>query len=66
MGIVGLTKTIAKEWGGFNIRCNAIVYGTIKTRLVGAKESGAAMSIGGEQVNTRCLVFRLSACMCTA
>jgi 3-oxoacyl-[acyl-carrier protein] reductase len=32
MGVVGLTKTVAKEWGQFNIRCNALVYGTIKTR----------------------------------
>jgi len=50
MGVVGLTKTIAKEWGGFNIRCNALVFGTIKTRLVGAKEDGAAMSFAGEEV----------------
>jgi NAD(P)-dependent dehydrogenase (short-subunit alcohol dehydrogenase family) len=33
MGIVGLTKTIAKEWGPFGIRCNAIAFGTIDTRL---------------------------------
>lgn len=50
MGIVGLTKTVAKEWGGFNIRCNAVVYGTIKTRLVAAKEAGAAIHIDGQQV----------------
>jgi NAD(P)-dependent dehydrogenase (short-subunit alcohol dehydrogenase family) len=35
MGVVGLTKTVAKEWGQFNIRCNALVYGTIKTRCEG-------------------------------
>ena len=27
MGVVGMTKTIAKEWGMFNIRCNAIAFG---------------------------------------
>ena len=32
-GVLGLTKTIAKEWGSFNIRCNAVTYGFIKTRL---------------------------------
>jgi 3-oxoacyl-[acyl-carrier protein] reductase len=36
MGVVGLTKTVAKEWGQFNIRCNALVYGTIKTRCAAA------------------------------
>jgi 3-oxoacyl-[acyl-carrier protein] reductase len=34
MGVVGLTKSVAKEWGAFNIRCNALVYGMIKTRSV--------------------------------
>src|SRR5581483_8007807 len=29
MGIVGLTKTVAKEWGPFNITCNAVAYGFI-------------------------------------
>ncbi|KAK3247291.1 hypothetical protein CYMTET_43208 [Cymbomonas tetramitiformis] len=50
MGIVGLTKTIAKEWGGFNIRCNVLVFGAIKTRLIGDKTAGATMDIGGKQV----------------
>ena len=27
LGIVGLTKTVAKEWGMFGIRCNAIAFG---------------------------------------
>ncbi len=33
MGIVGLTKTIAKEWGRLGIRCNAVAFGFIDTRL---------------------------------
>ncbi len=41
MGIVGLTKTIAKEWGQFNITCNAVAYGFIDTRLTQEKEKGA-------------------------
>ena len=31
--LIGLTKTVAKEWGPFNVRCNAIAYGWINTRL---------------------------------
>lgn len=31
--LLGLTKSVAKEWGAFNIRCNAVSYGFIATRL---------------------------------
>lgn len=34
-GVLGLTKAVAKEWGAFNIRCNALVYGYINTRYAG-------------------------------
>ncbi len=30
--VVGLTKTIAKEWGPFGVRANTIAYGLIHTR----------------------------------
>ncbi|HVF57757.1 MAG TPA: SDR family oxidoreductase [Pyrinomonadaceae bacterium] len=39
-GIIGLTKTLAKEWGQFNIQVNAVAFGFIETRLSGTKESG--------------------------
>lgn len=26
-GVVGLTKTVAKEWGAFGIRCNTAAFG---------------------------------------
>jgi 3-oxoacyl-[acyl-carrier protein] reductase len=32
-GIIGLTKTLAKEWGAFNIQVNAVAFGYIETRL---------------------------------
>jgi 3-oxoacyl-[acyl-carrier protein] reductase len=32
-GIIGLTKTLAKEWGAFNIQVNAVAFGFIDTRL---------------------------------
>jgi 3-oxoacyl-[acyl-carrier protein] reductase len=49
-GIVGLTKTVAKEWGAFNIRANSLVYGHINTRLVQDKEKGASISVDGEKI----------------
>lgn len=50
MGIVGLTKTIAKEWGQFGIRCNAVAFGFIETRLTQAKEAGESVKVGDKDV----------------
>jgi len=50
MGVVGLTKTLAKEWGQFNIRCNAVVFGMIETRLTQPKEKGDSIDVDGQQV----------------
>jgi len=38
--IGGITKTVAKEWGRFNINCNAVAFGAIATRLTDEKEKG--------------------------
>ena len=41
-GLVGLTKTITKEWGpAYGVRANTIAFGFVKTRLTAAKEEGA-------------------------
>ena len=32
-GVVGLTKTMAKEWGRYNVTVNAVGFGIIETRL---------------------------------
>ncbi len=49
-GVVGLTKTLAKEWGQFKINVNAVAFGYIETRLTASKESSNTMEIGGETV----------------
>ncbi|WAY19740.1 SDR family oxidoreductase [Mycolicibacterium fortuitum] len=41
-GIVGLTKTLAKEWGRYNVTVNAVAFGLIKTRLTEAPADGQA------------------------
>jgi 3-oxoacyl-[acyl-carrier protein] reductase len=43
-GIIGVTKTLAKEWGQFNIQVNAVAFGFIETRLTQAKEEGQRIS----------------------
>jgi 3-oxoacyl-[acyl-carrier protein] reductase len=49
-GVVGLTKTVAKEWGQFKINVNAVAFGFIDTRLTQAKDDENSMEIGGEKV----------------
>lgn len=43
-GLIGLTKTVAKEWAPFNVNCNAVAFGIIDTRLTQAKEKGESVN----------------------
>ena len=48
--VVGLTKTLAKEWGQFKINVNAVAFGFVETRLTQAKEKGETLEKGGESI----------------
>ena len=48
--VVGLTKTLAKEWGQFKINVNAVAFGFVETRLTAAKGSGNVMVKDGEEI----------------
>ena len=48
--VVGLTKTLAKEWGQFKVNCNAVAFGFIETRLTASKDDSNIVEIDGEQV----------------
>src|SRR5213592_1779055 len=48
--VVGLTKTLAKEWGQFKVNCNAVAFGWIETRLTAPKVESNTMQIDGETV----------------
>src|SRR6476659_7171435 len=43
-GLVGLTKTLAREWGPFKVNVNAVAFGFVETRLTAASDEG-----GGER-----------------
>ena len=53
-GVLGLTRTMAKEWGRYNVNVNAVGFGLIETRLVVSQEAqsgtlhmhGAEIKIG--------------------
>ncbi|HKG39895.1 MAG TPA: SDR family oxidoreductase, partial [Conexibacter sp.] len=49
-GVVGLTKTLAKEWGQFKVNVNAVAFGYIETRLTASKDEANVAEIAGERV----------------
>ena len=49
-GVVGLTKTLAKEWGQFKVNVNAVAFGFVETRLTAAKEEGGKIEMEGRQI----------------
>jgi 3-oxoacyl-[acyl-carrier protein] reductase len=49
--LVGLTKTLAKEWGRYNVTVNAVAFGMIDTRLIQPFEDPATrIAVGDRQV----------------
>ncbi len=50
-GVIGLTRTLAKEWGRYNINVNAVGFGLIETRLTQPlTQAGATIDIEGRQI----------------
>jgi 3-oxoacyl-[acyl-carrier protein] reductase len=50
-GLLGLTKTLAKEWGRYNVTVNAVAFGFIQTRLttVSAQEN-TSIRVDGKDI----------------
>lgn len=50
-GITGLTKTIAKEWGRYNVTVNTVAFGLIATRLTSTPaDSDGTIDVAGRQI----------------
>ena len=49
-GINGLTRTTAREWARFNIRCNSIAPGFIETRLTSEKSDDPTLGVPDQQM----------------
>jgi 3-oxoacyl-[acyl-carrier protein] reductase len=71
-GVLGLTRTLSKEWGRYNVNVNAVGFGLIETRLTQVLTGeGANIEMGGhairlgvqatmlESVKTACPLGRL-------
>ncbi len=49
-GVLGFTKTLAKEWGRFNVNVNAVAFGWIETRLTQPKTERSVLEKDGKQI----------------
>ena len=49
-GIVGMTQTLAKEWGRMNVTVNCVAYGFIKTRLTISAAGESTANIDGREI----------------
>jgi 3-oxoacyl-[acyl-carrier protein] reductase len=50
MGLVGLTKTLAREWGRSNVQVNAAAFGFIETRLTDIKDGSEVLEKGQTKI----------------
>lgn len=50
-GLVGMTKTLSKEWGRYKVNVNCVAFGFIKTRLTQPlTEAGASIDVEGRKI----------------
>ena len=49
-GIVGMTETLAKEWGRLNVTVNCVAFGLIKTRLTDGAAGSSTANIDGREI----------------
>jgi 3-oxoacyl-[acyl-carrier protein] reductase len=62
-GINGLTKTLAKEWGRYNVTVNSVAFGYIQTRLTQPLQEGESgkIEVQGREVKIGVQAGRIAA-----
>ena len=49
-GIIGMTRTLSKEWGRYKVNVNAVAFGFIETRLTTAAADESSINIEGNEI----------------
>jgi 3-oxoacyl-[acyl-carrier protein] reductase len=49
-GVIGLTRTMAKEWGRYNVNVNAVGFGLIETRLIQPLTADSRIEVKGKEI----------------
>lgn len=49
-GVVGMTKTLCKEWGRYKVNVNAVAFGFIETRLTSAISDSETIDMDGNKI----------------
>jgi 3-oxoacyl-[acyl-carrier protein] reductase len=49
-GVIGMTKTMAKEWGRYDVTVNCVAFGLIRTRLAQSTGGDASIGIGDRTI----------------
>lgn len=50
-GVTGLTKTLAKEWGRYNVTVNSVAFGLIRTRLTQGTAGDSSIDVEGRHIH---------------
>jgi 3-oxoacyl-[acyl-carrier protein] reductase len=48
--VIGLTRTMAKEWGRYNVNVNAVGFGLIETRLIQPLTTESKIEVKGREI----------------
>lgn len=49
-GVVGMTKTLTKEWGRYKVNVNTVAFGFIETRLTTAAAGDSTINVNGNEI----------------